>query len=142
MDDESSFFRKKRYTKTFPSRAGETERDAGIDLVMRNNPEFSYQYFHYILAMPPGKVFLNEDIKAGWKGVWAKPQAWGANVNACLRYGLLEHLPQETNMKLPKSHARKTHWLRRTGKMMDPPKRKKKKEIEHVREADQRPEVR
>jgi hypothetical protein len=111
-----SFFsggpRSRVFRKATPS--GEQHRDAGMSLVMNNNPDFSYQYFHHILAMPPGTVFLNEDIKTNWRGTPANPQAWGANVNACLRRGLLEHLPDETNMKLPRSHARKTHWLRRT----------------------------
>jgi hypothetical protein len=122
-----SFFFKRTYRRAFPpGSVGEAARDTGMNLVMQNSPEFSYQFFHTILRMPPGTIFLCEDIKAGWKGAWAKPQAWGANVNACIRYGLLEHMPQETNMRLPRSHARKTHWLRRTGKTMDFPRRKKK----------------
>jgi hypothetical protein len=112
------FSSKRSYSRLFmPHLSGVKARDAGMQLVMANNPDFSYQYFNYILAMPPGSIFLNEDIKAKWTGTPAKPQAWGANVNACLRNGLLEHLPIETQMKLPRSHARKTHWLRRTDLM-------------------------
>jgi hypothetical protein len=123
-----SFFKTKTYQKaTKPRPTGDQLRDEGMQLVLDNNPEFAYQYFHYVLAMPEGRIFLNEHISRDWKGVWAKPQAWSSACGACIKRGLIEHHVLETKMEKPSSHSRKTHWLIRTGKTAEYKKRKAKK---------------
>lgn len=51
------------------SRAG---RDEGMALVRDHNQEFSYQFYHFVLALPSGWVGQCEDIRKVWKGIRPK----------------------------------------------------------------------
>ena len=125
----SSFFKNKQYRKPFPASEGEQARREGIQQALDANPEFKVQYRQYILAMPPDTVFQNEMIRDNWKGAPAKPQHWGANVEANILNGLLEHMPDEVAMTSKKSHAKRTHLIRRTHLLVpnEKPKRARKK---------------
>jgi hypothetical protein len=92
----------------------------GMARVIEYAGAFPYEYHQAILAMPVGRVFQNEELRDGWTGTWAKPQAWGACVNAEIKRGLIVQLPQETRMKAIKSHSRTTHWLMRVKPSDDP----------------------
>jgi hypothetical protein len=91
------------------------ERDKGIALVSGNNPEFKYDFFHAIRALPKGWEGQCEDIRKDWTGV--RPthhNAWGACWNGAVTRGLLMRLPTIVSMTGVKSHGRKTHKYRRT----------------------------
>ena len=48
------------------------ERDAGMALVRDHNQEFSYQFYHFVLALPSGWVGQCEDIRRVWCGIKPK----------------------------------------------------------------------
>jgi hypothetical protein len=83
-------------------------RDEGMKRVADNNPKFSYQYFHHVLALPLGWIGNNETIMKEWKGVEPRhPNAWGSNLGHCKRKGLLRELPMKRPNERKPGHARR-----------------------------------
>jgi len=93
-------------------------RDEGMKRVAENNPTFSYQYFHYVLALPLGWIGNNETIMKAWTGVQPKhPNAWGSCLGHCKRKGLLRELGElgrVPNQRKP-GHARRQCLYMRVG---------------------------
>lgn len=89
-------------------------RDAGIALVISNNPTFAIEFTKFVIALPHGWVGKCEDIRRIWKGKQPKHHnAWGACWNAAIKQGLLIETEIEVNMIASKAHGRKTHLYRR-----------------------------
>lgn len=84
-------------------------RDDGMNRVQENNPEFKKQYAEAIDALPVGWIGTNETIRLNWSGVYAPPQAWGANWGAHVRRGRLVMLDQRIKMVGSLSNSRKTN---------------------------------
>ena len=91
---------------------GERRKQAGMRLVMDNNPSFRDQY-RWVIAnvLPRGWIGTNEEIIKLWKPEWPQPhcpQCWGSNWGAAVRRGELVMLPFRQPMKVPSSHKRST----------------------------------
>jgi hypothetical protein len=94
--------------------AGRRRRDDGMKLVADNNPTFSYQFFHYILALPIGWIGNCESISKVWTGVQPKHHnAWGSCWGHAKKKGLLRELVTRVPNTNVKSNARRQNLYER-----------------------------
>jgi len=78
---------------------------------MVSQPSFTGQYLVYCRSLRRGTLVTGEDIRVGCEARGISPHhpnAWGAAANHAVKQQLLIDTGQRRQMRLKKSHARRT----------------------------------
>lgn len=94
---------------------GDLLRDAGIDSVKANNPDFISDALVLVERMEPGALMTGEDIRAKVEQVTTPkhPNAWGALIRTLVTKGILKPTGHYRKMQRPTSHSRRNPVYRR-----------------------------